>query len=124
MKVRILETEKTKQDTTISGLIGTVWTVDEAHPHYVIIDCCGGVRLNKGEYEIVKNTNEELLDFTNVVTDFVSDVWRFADAGELTKDMLLEFTHTLASTIQKNTLKDIITYIDSMENKARDRRNK
>lgn len=77
--------------------------------------------LDKGEYEIVKNTNEELLDFTNVVTDFVSDVWRFADAGELTKDMLLEFTHTLASTIQKNTLKDIITYIDSMENKARHR---
>ncbi|QXN69901.1 hypothetical protein MAWWA_90 [Bacillus phage vB_BspH_Mawwa] len=124
MKVRILETEKTKQDTTISGLIGTVWTVDEAHPHYVIIDCCGGVRLNKGEYEIVKNTDEELLDFTNVVTDFVNDVWRFADAGELTEDILLEFSQTLAHTVKEKTIKDLITYIDSMENKTRYRRNR
>ena len=80
--------------------------------------------LDKGEYEIVKNTNEELLDFTNVVTDFVSDVWRFADAGELTEDILLEFSQTLAHTVKEKTIKDLITYIDSMENKTRYRRNK
>lgn len=80
--------------------------------------------LDKGEYEIVKNTNEELLDFTNVVTDFVSDVWRFADAGELTEDILLEFSQTLVHTVKEKTIKDLITYIDNMENKARDRRNK
>lgn len=80
--------------------------------------------LDKGEYEIVKNTDEELLDFTNVVTDFVNDVWRFADAGELTEDILLEFSQTLVHTVKEKTIKDLITYIDNMENKARDRRNK
>ena len=80
--------------------------------------------LDKGEYEIVKNTDEELLDFTNMVTDFVNDVWRFADAGELTEDILLEFSQTLVHTVKEKTIKDLITYIDNMENKARDRRNK
>lgn len=80
--------------------------------------------LDKGEYEIVKNTDEELLDFTNMVTDFVNDVWRFADAGELTEDILLEFSQTLVHTVKEKTIKDLITYIDNMENKTRYRRNR
>ncbi|QQO40970.1 hypothetical protein 015DV002_12 [Bacillus phage 015DV002] len=123
MRVRILETETTKQDAILKNLIGTIWTVDTIHADYVTIDCCGGLELEPEEYEIVQNTTSttetELLNFTDEIRDFANDVWRFVDAGELTSDILLEFTNKFADTIQKRTFHDLIEYINRLEKKAR-----
>lgn len=53
MKIKILETESTKKDEIVKTLTGTTWNTDRVYSDYVIIDCCGGLKLKKGEYETV-----------------------------------------------------------------------
>lgn len=53
MKIKILETETTKKDELIRPLIGTMWNTEKVSENHVIIDCCGGIKLKKGEYEEV-----------------------------------------------------------------------
>lgn len=53
MKIKILETETTKKDEIVKTLIGTTWNTDKAYNDHIIIDCCGGIILKKGEYELV-----------------------------------------------------------------------
>ncbi|APU87114.1 response regulator [Clostridium botulinum] len=53
MKIRILETETTKKDEIIRTLIGSTWNTEKVYNDHVIIDCCGGLKLTKGEIQIL-----------------------------------------------------------------------
>lgn len=55
MRIKVLETQTTKEDFVVKGLIGTVWTPDEIAEEHAIINSSGGVpiKLEKGEYEFV-----------------------------------------------------------------------
>lgn len=53
MKVIILDNETNKKDELLKNLIGTVWTVKETEYGSVIIDTCGGIKLEKEDYEII-----------------------------------------------------------------------
>lgn len=53
MKIKVLETETTQKDEIVRKLIGTTWTTDKFFDDYIIIDCCGGLRLLEGEYEVI-----------------------------------------------------------------------
>lgn len=52
-KIKILETETTKNDEVVRPLIGTTWNTYKKYDDQVVIDCCGGIKLEKGEYETV-----------------------------------------------------------------------
>jgi len=54
MKIKIIETETTKNDGIVKTLIGTIWTTTNVFSDHVIIDCCGGIVLKNGEFEIIQ----------------------------------------------------------------------
>jgi len=54
MKIKILETETTKNDEIVRTLIGSSWNTDKIYPTHVIIDCCGGIKLENGEFEVIQ----------------------------------------------------------------------
>lgn len=53
MKIRILATETTEKDEIVRTLIGSTWSTDKVYNDYIIIDCCGGLKLKEGEFEVI-----------------------------------------------------------------------
>jgi|GEM_PF-4617019 len=54
MKIKILETKTTKNDEIVRKLIGSIWNTDKVYSTHIIIDCCDGIKLENGEFEIVQ----------------------------------------------------------------------
>ena len=53
MKIKIKDTASIQEDTLISNLAGTIWEAKLYKNDKVIIDACGGIVIEKDEYEIV-----------------------------------------------------------------------
>ncbi|MCA1064731.1 hypothetical protein QTG56_24280 (plasmid) [Rossellomorea sp. AcN35-11] len=53
-KIRILSTDSTKNDDVVKALIGTTWTDFKKKEGYIIINCCCGIKLEKGEFEYIQ----------------------------------------------------------------------
>lgn len=52
-RVKVLDTETTREDVVIKGLIGTIWGDYKVTGTSVIIPVAGGIQLDEGEYEII-----------------------------------------------------------------------
>lgn len=53
-KVIILDVDSTRKDEIVSSLIGTKWDAKVALDGKVVIGACGGLLLEKGEFDFVK----------------------------------------------------------------------
>ncbi len=53
-RIIILDVDSTRGDEIVSSLIGTKWDVKSILPDQVVIDACGGLMLDKGEYEFTE----------------------------------------------------------------------
>lgn len=50
-RIIILDVDSTRDDEIVSSLIGTKWDVKSTLTDKVVISACGGLVLDKGEYE-------------------------------------------------------------------------
>ncbi|WP_107950455.1 response regulator [Lysinibacillus parviboronicapiens] len=50
-RIIILDVDSTRGDEIVSSLIGTKWDVKSTLTDKVVISACGGLVLDKGEYE-------------------------------------------------------------------------
>ncbi|QIC46263.1 response regulator [Lysinibacillus sphaericus] len=51
-KIMILDTATTRKDEIVHSLIGTTWDAKLIQDEKVVINACGGLILEKGEYTL------------------------------------------------------------------------
>jgi len=54
MKIKILDTENNRKNDILRGMIGSKWNVEKIDAKWAKINCCGGMYLFEGEYEVVE----------------------------------------------------------------------